>query len=83
MKIFEYAALGKPLVATTVGAVGELINENNAFVFEPGCSNSLVEALELALVNDGVSSAKVQKLRSLASNNTWKLRAVAIQELYS
>lgn len=83
MKIFEYAALGKPLVATTVGAVGELINEENAFVFEPGCSNSLVEALELALINDGVSSAKVQKLRSLASNNTWKLRAVAIRDLFS
>jgi glycosyltransferase involved in cell wall biosynthesis len=47
-KIFEYAALGKPILAGVEGFAKDFINQNvsNAEVFEPGNSVGAVKALE-------------------------------------
>ena len=79
MKIFEYAALGKPLVSTTVGAVSELINEQNAFTFNSDQPETLMDAIRGVLRENTITSIKTANLKTIAVNNTWKLRAETIR----
>ncbi|MFH2138129.1 MAG: glycosyltransferase family 4 protein [Candidatus Omnitrophota bacterium] len=52
MKIFEYMALGKPVVAPKLGPIEDVINDReNGFLFEPGNIIRLSECLK-ELLND-------------------------------
>lgn len=47
--VLESLASGRPVVASRVGGIPELINESNGILFEPRNSDSLSKALHLAL----------------------------------
>ena len=79
MKIFEYAALGKPLISTAVGAVSELISDENAYVFDSSRPESLIVAIRDLLGDEAKANRKATNLKEVAAKNTWELRAHAIR----
>ena len=46
LKLFEYMATGVPILAAAIGAVREVINEGNAFCYDPDRPSSLIAAWE-------------------------------------
>jgi glycosyltransferase involved in cell wall biosynthesis len=53
-KLFEYAALGKPVLAGVAGYTARFVREeiDNAAVFEPGDAEGAVQAFEALELND-------------------------------
>jgi len=65
MKIFEYMAAGKAIIATQAGQIGEILsNENNALLVTPGDVKEMSSSI-IRLIEDPV-------LRNILGNNAYK-----------
>ena len=51
MKLFEYMATKIPILGINIGAVSEIINKNNAIIFDSEDKNSLIEAIKYFQAN--------------------------------
>lgn len=84
-KIFEYMAMGKGIVASRLGQIGEVLDhEETALLVEPGNANELRDAI--------VRLAESQKLREKLGDaarriaierHTWKRNAQRVLDAYS
>ena len=78
LKMFEYMAAEKPIVASDLASIREILNENNAFLCKPDDSKSLRGAIENALQNPVLSAKIAQRAFNDVQNFTWTKRAKAI-----
>jgi len=46
LKLFEYMASGTPILGSNIGSVAEVLNQENAFIFDPDSPGSIREALD-------------------------------------
>ena len=75
LKLFEYMAAGKPIVASDLPALREILNENAAVLVEPDNPEALAKGIEKVL-KDGVLAGKIaQNAAEEAKNYTWEKRA--------
>lgn len=65
MAILEGMAAGKAIISTTVGAIPEVVTDENGFIMEPGDVKALAEALV-------VCSTDAELLRRISMNNIEK-----------
>lgn len=77
MKMFEYMASQRPIVASDLPSLREVLNENNAFLAQPGNAEELARTVEKA-VNDPSAQAKAQRAYQDVQNYTWEKRAEII-----
>ena len=76
IKIFEYMASGRPIVASSVGQVAEMLeHEKNALLVPPGDAAALTQAL-LRLKSDPELGARLAQAAQLEAraNHTWTTR---------
>ncbi|MBX2866357.1 glycosyltransferase [Candidatus Kaiserbacteria bacterium] len=78
MKLFEYMASGRPIVASDVPALREVLSEEMATFFEADNPESLAEAI-ISAKNDGVE--KAEKAKEAVQNYTWQKRAEHIMKI--
>src|SRR3989344_2047521 len=80
LKLFEYMASGRPIVASDLPSVREILNGNNAVLVKPDNLESLAEGVERVLndkiLADNISYAAFEDVK----NYTWQKRAKAIVE---
>ena len=76
MKLFEYMALRRPIVASRVPAIEEILDDQSAYFFQPDDPASLAQTIQQALTED--SSAKVAAAWAKVQSYTWDARAKAI-----
>ncbi|MBU4284999.1 glycosyltransferase family 4 protein [Patescibacteria group bacterium] len=78
MKMFEYMAAGKPIVASDLPSIREILNNNNAILIAPNNPKMLAEGIK-TILND---SFLAEKILSRASEDvkkyTWDKRAERI-----
>jgi glycosyltransferase involved in cell wall biosynthesis len=74
MKIFEYLAAGRPVVASRTPANSSIIGEDAAFWYEPDDAHSLVQWIREAYASPE-APAKVAAGNALAATHTWRQRA--------
>ena len=75
LKLFEYMAGGKPIVASDLPSLREILNENTAVLVEPYNPEALAKGIEKVL-KDGVLAGKIaQNAAEEAKNYTWEKRA--------
>lgn len=55
MKLFEYMAAGKPIVASSLPSILEILNKNNAVLVEPDNVQSLADGINKVLGNDDLA----------------------------
>jgi len=68
--LIEAMALGKPIIASNVGGIPELIKDNeNGFLFEKGNSNELAEKLKILLNDRNLAIKMGQKGREFVQVN--------------
>lgn len=79
MKIFEYMAAGKAVLATAVGQVAEIIEDGvNGYLFDPDCSSMLLEKI-LALVDSPEARRRVGERARLDIEQKWNWHNIANQ----
>ena len=78
MKIFEFLATGKPIVASNIGSLNEILTKEVAFLYDPEDKKSLENALsKLSLVNESSSLSKNAETL-VRQKYTWDIRAQKI-----
>ena len=77
MKLFAHMASGVPIVASGVPAIREILNDKNAYLFEPDNPKDLVRAIELVLSSQESSLRAKQALEDV-KGYTWEKRAESI-----
>lgn len=75
LKLFEYMASGKPIVASDLPVVREVLNESNALLVEPDNVEKFVEAIKLILANPDLGTALGHRALVDVQDYTWIKRA--------
>jgi len=78
LKMFEYMASKRPIIASDLPSVGEVLNESNAVLVPPDDLEVLAKAIE-SLVNNQVLSSKLStQAFEDVKNHTWQKRSESI-----
>lgn len=78
MKLFEYMASGIPIVASNLPALREVLDESDAYFFEPDNHASLAETIDSILDDYGQAMNKAKSALEKAELYSWKKRAESI-----
>jgi glycosyltransferase involved in cell wall biosynthesis len=82
LKLYEYLAAGRPIVATDLPALrATLVPDTNALLARPDEAASLRAALERILVDPALAGRLAVAARQTAAGHTWQARAQKILEL--
>jgi glycosyltransferase involved in cell wall biosynthesis len=85
LKIYEYMAAGKAVVATRTGQVAEVIQDGlNGVLVEAGDKLGLADAI-IALLNDPILRDRLgrQARRQAVEHHSWKQYARQLERIYS
>lgn len=77
----EAMACGVPVVATTAGALPEVLGDG-ALLVEPGDSDALAEAIERAVTDEPVRAGLIERGRRQAATFDWADCAAGLASLY-
>ena len=78
IKLFEYLASGRPIVASSIPASMEILNENNSILVRPGDAASLAEGIRYVLDNRDKSNKLSKNALEDVKAYTWDERAKKI-----
>ncbi len=84
LKIFEYLAAGKPIVASSIGQIPDLLtHEENALLVPAGNVSELSAAI-IRLKNDANLRTKIseQALRDATSKHSWNSRLDDVESIF-
>jgi len=78
MKLFEYMASGRPIVASDVPSIKEIVDESMVYFFVADNPRSLKSVIEDALSDEVGSTGRAQKALEKVRSYTWEKRAEKI-----
>lgn len=78
MKLFEYMAAGRPIVASDLPSVREIVDEACAILVAPGDARALANAIALVFTDPVAAARRAEAARTRVMSNTWSHRAEAI-----
>ena len=83
-KIFEYMAMGKAIVASRLGQIGDVLADHEtALVVEPGNTDQIADAIVRLVDSSGLRARLGQNAREVAvKNHTWTHNARRVLEAY-
>ena len=75
LKLFEYMASGRPIVASDLLSLREILTEQEAIFFKPDDPLDLALKIKEILVNQSLAEQISQNAREKVQNYTWQNRA--------
>jgi glycosyltransferase involved in cell wall biosynthesis len=83
LKIFEYMAAGKAIIATGIGQITSLIQDGkNGFLYSPENQNELIQKIEALIQSESLRKSYGQKARETIANNfTWHHNAIRVHKI--
>jgi glycosyltransferase involved in cell wall biosynthesis len=78
LKMLEYMAGGRPIIASDLPSIREILNDNNSLICRPGDSADLAEKIKLLLDNQSLREKLARQAREDAKKYTWNKRAERI-----
>ncbi|HEY4511348.1 MAG TPA: glycosyltransferase family 4 protein [Candidatus Paceibacterota bacterium] len=78
LKLFEYMASGRPIVASDLPSLREILSEKNCFFAQSDSSHSFAETLREALENPQDAEQRRKQAYTDVQEHTWEKRAGAI-----
>ena len=75
IKLFEYMASGRPIVASSLPSIREILNEQNAFLVQPDNPEDLKRGIEKALGDTATARQRAARAREDVRVYTWEKRA--------
>ena len=84
LKLFEYMASGRPVVASDLPAIREVLRDNeNALLVEPGDPNALVAGIRRIMDDRDLGSRLAAQARADVREFTWAKRAERLEALFA
>ena len=80
MKIFEYMAALRPILASDTPANREILSENEAYFYEPDNAKDMADKVKFILTNPTDLKLKVDGARKKVEEYAWSKRAKSILE---
>ncbi len=80
LKLFEYMASRRPIVASDLPVIREVLNEENAVLVKPGNSEALAEGIRKVLENEVFARRITEKAYEDVQEYSWDKRAERILE---
>jgi len=80
LKLFEYMVIGRPIVASDLPSLREILNAKNAILFEPDNSKSLALAIKKLIQDSSRAQLLADQARLDAQKYSWSARAKKILE---
>ena len=78
MKLFEYMASGRPIVASRIISITEILNEKNSILVEPDNPEALASAISDIIANPKKGEALSEQAMTDVKEFTWDKRAKRI-----
>jgi glycosyltransferase involved in cell wall biosynthesis len=78
LKLFEYMAARRPIIASDLPSIREILNESTATFFTPDNGHSLTNEINLVFMHAEESAQKADRAFELAKEHTWDKRAEKI-----
>jgi glycosyltransferase involved in cell wall biosynthesis len=83
VKMFEYMASGRPIIASDLPTIREVLNEKNAVIIPPGDSKALAGAIRALLAEPQRGHMLAAKAREEVSAYSWDERAKKVLSFMS
>lgn len=80
LKLFEYMASGRPIVASDLPSIREVLNENNAVLVSPNLAEALKNGVKSVLINSEQANNLAIQAKKDVREHTWLNRAQKIKE---
>ena len=80
IKLFEYMAMERPIVAIDSPAIRDIVSEEDAYFYKPDDAGSLARSIDDAFADAGRASKKAASARRKIERYDWNNRAKAILE---
>lgn len=77
-KLIEYMAAGRPIVASDVLGIRDVLTEDAGYFAEPDNAQAIAEQVEKIFANPTEAAARVGRAREAAKNLGWEARAQKI-----
>ena len=78
MKLFEYMASNRPIIASKIPSIEELLDETNAVLIEPDNPEELAISINKVLQDSNFADKISKQAFEYVRRYTWKKRAVSI-----
>lgn len=78
LKLFEYMASGRPIVSSNLPSIAEILNKENAVLFNPGDIDALVDRIRYLLEHPEHAHSIALKALEDVKNYSWHNRAQRI-----
>jgi len=82
MKLFEYMASGRPIIASDLPSMREVLGESIAYFFKADDPKDLARVIKLSLENTEEANRKAEKAFQVVQNYSWENRARNILEFF-
>lgn len=79
IKLFEYLAAGKPIIASYLPSLRRYLNEKNALFFKTGDSKDMAEKIKLILENPELADNLSRQAREDSEQYSWLSRTETIK----
>lgn len=83
LKMLEYMASQRPIIASDLPSIREILNDTNSVICKPGDSTDLAEKIKLLLDNQSLGQKLSQRAREDAKRYSWTRRAERITAFVS
>lgn len=80
LKMFEYMAAQKPIVASDLPSLREVLNESNAVLVKPDDALALAQGIKAILENEPLAQSIAKSAFQAVQKYTWQARAQKISE---
>ncbi len=80
LKLFEYMASGRPIIASNLPALKEILSDKSALFFKPDDENDLARAIKMLKLSQTFGYHLSQQALADVKNYTWSNRAKKILE---
>lgn len=82
LKLFEYMAAGRPIVASRLPALEEVLTDGlNALLVPPGDASALASAISRLVTDPALAAALAAQAKRDVANYSWARRAERLEEL--
>jgi glycosyltransferase involved in cell wall biosynthesis len=78
LKLFQYMAAGRPIVASDLPSLRTILNSDNAYLVSPDDCQALAGGIRDALSNHQESARRAERARVDVNQYTWEKRAEGI-----
>jgi len=78
MKLFEYLASGKTIIAPRIQSITKYLKDNNSILFDSDSAEALSEKIKIAINNPELTYKLSQQALIDAKNYSWRNRAKLI-----